>query len=142
MPSTTRRALLVTLGTAGTACVAGCSAPPADEIPAGGLQFVNKDVLPHELRMQVTAVGIKYDRDTRLAVGDQPVPRAIVERRTTAVVDAETSQTYEHISVEPVWYIVQFSIDGEVPEHGSPVRFHPPPNDGDPATNLGAKMFK
>jgi hypothetical protein len=92
--------------------------------------------------MQVTAVGTEYDRDARQAVGDPPVPQAIAERRTTVVVDPETTQAYEAVFTEPVWYTVQFTIDGEVPEHGGRVSFHPPPNDGKRGTYLGAKVFE
>ncbi|MHB9285685.1 hypothetical protein ACKVMT_01430 [Halobacteriales archaeon Cl-PHB] len=142
MPSLSRRSLLASLGTAGLASVAGCNALGSDDVPAGSLQFVNEDHLPHEFTMQVTAVGTDYDDDAREVVGDPPVPRAIAERRTTAVVDAQTTRTYEEVFTEPVWYTVRFTLDGEVPEHGGEVSFHPAPEEDERGTYLGARVYE
>ncbi|MFC7135394.1 MULTISPECIES: hypothetical protein [Salinibaculum] len=142
MPSRTRRGFLASLGTAGLAGVAGCTAFGSDDIPAGSLQFVNEDVLSHEFTMQVVAVGTEYDRDAREVVGDPAVSRVIAERRTTAVLDANTTRTYEDVFSEPVWYTVQFTFDGEVPENGGQVSFHPAPEDDGRGTYLGAKVFE
>jgi hypothetical protein len=102
------------LGVAGVGSVAGCNAVGSGEIPAGALQLVNRDTLPHEIAVEVTDVGTEYDEDARAVVGDPVVPEPLAERRTTAVLEADTARTYEAVFSEPVWYTVRVTIDGEV----------------------------
>jgi hypothetical protein len=142
MPSTTRRALLASLGTAGLASLAGCSLIASEDVPAGSLQFVNEDVLSHEFTMEIADVGTEYDREADTVVGDPAVLRPLIGRRTTAVVDADTTRTYQAIFTEPIWYTVRFTVDGEVPERGGLVSFHPAPSDGERGTYVGARVFE
>lgn len=142
MPSPTRRTLLASIGTVGFACVAGCNSTSSDDVPAGSLQFVNEDTLPHELTMQITDVGSGYDRDAQEVVGDVAIPEVLADRRTTAGVEPGTTRTYEAVFTEPLWYTVQFTIDGGVPRHGGQVSFHPAPSDEDRGTYVGAKVFE
>jgi hypothetical protein len=90
--------------------------------------LINRDTLPHEIAMEVTDIGNEYDEDTREVVGDPIVPQPLTERRTTAVLQPDTTQTYEGIFTEPVWYTVQFTVDGEVvTEPDGEVSFYPGP---------------
>ena len=57
MPSTNRRAVLAALGTAAVGGLAGCSASPGGDAPAGSLRFDNRDDLPHLFAFRVTGVG-------------------------------------------------------------------------------------
>lgn len=130
MPSITRRSFLATLGTAGVAGVAGCNAFGSEDVPAGALQVVNRDTLPHEIAMEVADVGAEYDEETREVVGDPIVPQPLRERQMTVVLDAQTTRTYEDIFTEPVWYTVRFTIDGEaVPNSDGTVSFYPGPRE-------------
>jgi len=128
MPSTTRRALITTLGATGVAGLAGCSAIGSRDVPAGSLQLVNRDTLPHEIAMEIVDVGTEYNEDTREVVGDPMVPQLLTERRTTAVLGADTTRTYEAVFSEPLWYTVRFTIDGEVAtEPDGSISFYPGP---------------
>jgi hypothetical protein len=142
MPSPTRRDLITSLGTVGLVSLAGCSTFGSEDIPAGSLQFVNEDVLSHEFTMQVTNVGTEYDQEAGQVVGDPAVPRALRERRTTAILAAGSTRTYEDIFTEPIWYTIQFTVDGEVPDPGGQVSVHPAPNGDDRGTYVGAKVFE
>jgi len=119
---------MATLGAIGFASAAGCNGLGSEAVPAGSLQLVNQDSLPHEIVMEITDVGNEYDEGAGEVVGDPNVPQYLTERRTTAVLEADTSRTYEAIFSEPVWYTVQFTIDGEVaPEPDGRVSSYPGP---------------
>jgi hypothetical protein len=78
--------------------------------------------------MEIVDVGTEYDEDTREVVGDPMVPQPLTERRTTAVLGADTTRTYEAVFSEPLWYTVRFTIDGEVAtEPDGSVSFYPGP---------------
>ncbi|WP_092662203.1 hypothetical protein [Halorientalis persicus] len=119
---------MATLAAAGFGGIAGCSALGSEDVPAGSLELVNRDTLPHEIAMEITDVGTEYEEDAREVVGDPIVPQPLTERRTTAILQADTTRTYEAIFTEPVWYTVRFTIDGEVvTEPDGKVSFYPGP---------------
>jgi hypothetical protein len=128
MPSTTRRSFVAALAGAGFGGFAGCNALGSEDVPAGSLELINRDTLPHEIAMKITDVGTEYDEDAQEVVGDPMVPQPLTERRTTAVLDADTTRTYDAIFTESVWYTVQFTIDGEaITEPDGKVSFYPGP---------------
>jgi hypothetical protein len=130
MPSITRRSFAAALVTAGVGGLAGCGLPASRDVAAGSLELVNRDTLPHEIAMEITDVGNEYDGDTREVVGDVMVPRAATERRTTAILQPDTTRIYEAVFTEPVWYTVRFTIDGEpLTEPDGEVSFYPGPRD-------------
>ncbi|WP_302082907.1 hypothetical protein [Salinibaculum rarum] len=114
-----RRTLLAALGTAGTTGLAGCSGLLDDELPAGSLHLENRHDLPHIVRMTVTDVGsdgVRTDDgyDVRGDVTIRPEQRRL---QTSISVAPNEIKTFEAIFTEPVTYLIEFTVDGVVPEN-------------------------
>ena len=144
MPSTTRRALLAALGTAGGAGLAGCSGlgtGGTDDPPAGSLRFENDHDLPHAVSMRVTGVGTEPGDGPSEVTGEPIVPNTQRELSATTVVEPGETQVYEGIFAEAVWYGVAFTLDGDPPEdEAGHVQFYPAPTDGERGAILGARI--
>jgi len=114
-----RRTLLAALGTAGTTSLAGCSGFLDDELPAGSLHLENLHDLPHIVRMTVTDVGTDGVRtdDGYDVRGDVTVRPGQRQLQTSISVAPDEIKTFEAVFTEPVTYLVEFTVDGVVPEN-------------------------
>jgi hypothetical protein len=137
-----RRTFLTSIGSIPLAGLAGCSAESSESPPAGSLRFVNEHNVPHAIRMRVTGVG-STPGDTQGAVeGDPIVPAAQRELTTSTTVKPGHRQTYESVFTEPVWYGIEFTLDGEVPDDDVGVTtFQPAPADEETGRILSGKVF-
>lgn len=83
------------------------------------------------MRIEVTGVGADSGDGAGDVTGDVIVPstqRAIVASTT---VDPTDSEVYESVFTEPVWYGVQFVVDGEIPpDNRGTSTFNPAAADG------------
>ena len=144
MPSTTRRALLATLGSAGIAGLAGCrdlGLRGTDDPPAGSLRFECDHTVPHTVAMRVTGVGTAPGDGPSEVTGDPVVPRPQRELTASTVLEPGERQVYEGVFTEAVWYGVTFTLDGELPDHeAGQVQFYPAPTDGERGAVLGARI--
>ncbi|MFB6087937.1 MAG: hypothetical protein ABEJ85_05395 [Haloarculaceae archaeon] len=142
MPSTTRRSVLASLGAVAVGSIAGCNAVGSADPPAGSLRFVNDHDLPHAIRMEVTDVGDAPGDGPAAVTGDPIVPPAQRTLTASTVVDPGETQTYESVFTEPVWYAVQFTVDGREPENDAGITaFHPAPADGESGSTLTGKVY-
>jgi hypothetical protein len=115
-----RRSFLAALGIAGTTSLAGCGDfLDDDELPAGSLRIENTRNLPHLVKMTVTDVGndgVNTD-DGYDVRGDVAVRSEQRELQTSIYVAPNEIKTFEAIFTEPVTYLVEFTVDGVVPEN-------------------------
>jgi len=143
MPSATRRSILASLGTAGLTVLAGCGFNEADEPSAGSLQFVNEHELPHAVSMRVTGVGSTPGDGPDEVEGDPIVPPGQRGLRASTVVRPTETQTYEGVFTEPVWYGVEFTVDGELPDdNAGQVKYYPAPRNDEPGSVLVGKVYE
>lgn len=132
MPSSSRRSVLGALGTAVLGSLAGCSVLGPDRPPAGSLRFRNDGDLPHVISVRVTGVGAEPGEEAGAVTGDVTVPPAQRSLGASAAVEPGERQTYRAVFTEPVWYGVQFTLDGDAPENDTgTVAFNPVPPDAD-----------
>ncbi|ERG97767.1 MAG: hypothetical protein J07HQX50_01795 [Haloquadratum sp. J07HQX50] len=126
-----RRALLASLSSLGLVGIAGCSSLQQDDIPAGSLQFENQDDLPHVIGMSVIDIGTEAETDAdRYSISGNVTVRP-QQRELTAsssIAPGET-QTFRNVFTESVYYLVEFTLDGDLPETGGRVPFNPSPPD-------------
>lgn len=111
-----KRSLLASAGTLAVSSLAGCGSFSEQPVPAGSLRFENNHTLPHSIRIEVTGVGAAPGDGAGAVTGEvtvRPAQRTIVASTT---VDPGNSETYESVFTEPVWYGIQFVVDGEIPE--------------------------
>ncbi|MDQ2074447.1 hypothetical protein RBH20_18070 [Haloarcula sp. H-GB4] len=130
MPSLNRRAFLATLGASTVGKLAGCSTIGTDDPPAGSLQFINQDSLPHAMQLAVTDVGSELNNETGTVAGDVPVPAPQRNLTATEQLSSEESTTYTDVFTEPVWYAVECTVDGQQTtqeEFQTEAMFHPAP---------------
>jgi len=145
MPPSSRRTFLAALGTTATATLAGCSAltRDSDDTPAGSLRFENRHSVPHSIRVAVVDVGTAPG-DGQGEVRGEPDPPVRESQRTltaTGTVDPDETALYERVFTAPVWYAVQFRLDGERLEDGAgTVAFEPAPGDDERGSFLGAEV--
>jgi hypothetical protein len=134
-----RRALLSSLSALGVSGLAGCSTFRDDDIPAGSLQFENRDNLPHVIGISVVAVGTESETDSEgySVTGDVTVSPQQRELRASSSVAPGETQTFEDIFTESVYYLVEFTLDGTVPETGGQVPFTPSPSEREYYSVLG-----
>jgi hypothetical protein len=137
-----RRSFLASAGLGALGATAGCALPESTGPPAGSLRFVNEHSVPHGIAMRVTGVGSGPGDAPGAVEGDPIVPPAQRELTATAVVDPGETRTYEGVFTEPVWYGVEFSLDGTVPGNGGAVAFHPAPQDGETAEFLTGRVYE
>ncbi|MFB6198277.1 MAG: hypothetical protein ABEI52_08440 [Halobacteriaceae archaeon] len=132
LPSVSRRSILRAVGTGMLGSLAGCSALGTDRPPAGSLRFTNDDNLPHMISVRVTDVGATLGSKPGTVTGTVTVPPAQRSLEASATIAPTKRQTYTSVFTEPVWYAVQFTLDGDIPENdtGTTV-FHPVPPDAD-----------
>lgn len=132
MPSIRRRSVLGAVGTVVLGSLAGCSALSDDRPPAGSLRFVNDDDLPHVISIRVTGVGSEPGEEPGAVTGDVIAPPSQRSLEASASIEPGEQHTYQTVFTEPVWYGIQFTLDGDIPENdtGTTV-FHPVPPDAD-----------
>jgi hypothetical protein len=127
MPS--RRAVLAAASTAFAASVAGCGQSGSDDPPAGTVRFVNRDDVPHDLRIAVTGIGTEPGDDQGSVSGD---PEGVPGDQTftaTASLDPESTEEYESVFDVAVWHAVEFTVDGRpLNEDRGRVAFNPMPD--------------
>ncbi|WP_458208870.1 hypothetical protein [Haladaptatus sp. NG-SE-30] len=138
-----RRALLTSLSALGISGVAGCSSVLNDDIPAGSLQFENQDSLPHIIGMSVVDVGAESgtDSDGYSVSGDVTVRPQQRELTASSSVAPGETQTFKHIFTESVYYLVEFTLDGAVPETSGQIPFNPSPSSRENYNVLGGVVF-
>ncbi|WP_353633988.1 hypothetical protein ABSL23_12695 [Halobacterium sp. NMX12-1] len=122
-----RRALLASLSAIGLSGLAGCAVFQSGDIPAGTLQFENRDDLPHVVGISVVDVGTDggADADGYSVSGDVTVRPQQRELTASSSVAPGETQTFRNIFTESVYYLVEFTIDGDVPENAGRVPFNP-----------------
>jgi hypothetical protein len=131
MPSSSRRALLASLCAATVGGLSGCAALSDRSPPAGTLRFVNDHDLPHSIRLAVTGVGSEPGDEPGSVTGDVIVPPEQRELTASTVVAPGERETYEGVFTEPVWYGIQFEVDGETPENDAGTTVFNPAADGE-----------
>lgn len=142
MPST-RRAVLASLGTVAAGGLAGCARPDSGDLPAGSLQFQNNHDLPHAITVAVTDVGTDTGDDPGAVTGDPIVPAAQRSLTASASVDPGGSETYERVFTEPVWYVVEFTVDGRPPrEDARTTVYHPVPPGKETGRTLTGRVYE
>lgn len=138
MPS--RRAVLAIASTCVATALAGCNGNSEVDPPAGSLRVVNRDTLPHDMRMEVTDIGTEAGEEAGIVTGDPDIP-GDVSLTMTAHLDAGATQTHESVFTQPVWYAVEFTVDGRVPEtREGAVAFNPAPSGEDRGRTLEASV--
>ena len=128
MSPTKRRTFISSLGAAAIGSVAGCATSADGDPPGGSLQFTNQDALPHSLQLSVTNVGSELDNGT--VIGEVTVPAQQRDLTTTEQLSPEDTTTYTDVFIEPVWYVVECTVDGRQTsdrEGIAQVTFHPAP---------------
>lgn len=131
MPSIDRRTYLSSLEAVTIGSLAGCTAITEQSPPAGSLRFVNDSTLPHSIRVEVTGVGAEPGDGTGGVTGDVIAPPMQRTLTASSVVSPDETETYESAFTEPVWYGIQFWLDGEIPEdNAGTTRFNPAAADG------------
>lgn len=138
-----RRALLTSFSVLGVSSLAGCSNLQNDDIPAGSLQFENQDNLPHIIGISVVDVGTEAetDSDGYSVSGDVTVPPQQRELTASSSVTPGETQTFRNIFTESVYYLVEFTLDGNLPETGGRVPFNPSPSDREYDNVLGGVVY-
>lgn len=116
MPSLNRRTFLAALGAGTVGSLSGCASLFDQSHPAGSLRFVNDHNLPHSIRIEVTGVGANPGEEPGKVTGDVIAPPTQRNLTASTTVGPADSETYENIFTEPVWYGVQFLLDGEIPD--------------------------
>jgi hypothetical protein len=143
VPSTRRRAFLASLGSAAAFGLAGCSRLRSGEPPAGSLRFENDHDLPHAITVAVTDVGTDTGDDPGAVTGDPVVPPAQRSLTASASLDSGGSETYERVFTEPVWYVVEFTVDGRPPrEDARATVYHPVPPGEETGRTLTGRVYK
>jgi len=143
MPPVDRRSLLAAFGSAAVAGAAGCSSVLSDEPPAGSLRFVNEHSVPHSIAIRVTDVGTEPGDGPGAVDGDPVVPPAQRELTAATAIEPGEQSTYESVFTEPVWYAVQFTVDGQEPENETgTTAFRPSPTDRAAGNTLSAKISR
>ena len=131
MPSMDRRRVLASVGTVTVGSLAGCGTVGEQSPPAGSLRFENDHSLPHSVRCEVTGVGTTPGEGAGDVTGTATVPAPQRDLTASTTVAPGESQTYERVFTEPVWYGVQFTLDGERPaDNAGTTRFNPAAADG------------
>ena len=125
-----RRALLTSLGALGVAGLAGCSRFLNGDVPAGSLQFENRDNLPHVIGMSVVDVGAEpaTSGEGYSVSGDVTVPHQQRTLTASSSVAPGETQTFTNIFTESVYYLIEFTLDGTTPETGGQYPFNPSPS--------------
>lgn len=131
MPSLNRRTLLGSAGAVAAGSLAGCGFLSDQALPAGSLRFENNHTLPHSIRVEVTGVGDEPGDEPGAVTGDVIAPPMQRNLTASTTVDPADTETFESVFTEPVWYGIQFEVDGEIPpdNSGTPV-FNPAAADG------------
>lgn len=134
-----RRTVLTSLGAFGVAGLAGCSQFRDSDIPAGSLQFENRDNLPHNIGMSVVNIGAESETaaDGYSVSGNVTVPQTQQTLTASSSIGPSETQTFENIFTESVYYLVEFTFDGTTPDEGGRVPFNPSPSVGEYYTISG-----
>jgi hypothetical protein len=135
-----RRSFLASAGLCVLGATAGCALPESTGPPAGSLRFANEHSVPHDIAMRVTGVGSESGDAPGAVEGDPIVPPPQRELTATAVLDPGETRTYEAVFTEPVWYGVEFGLDGAVPDTGGAVTWHPAPAEGERGSYLAGRV--
>lgn len=142
VPSTDRRTVLAAVGTAVGGGLAGCSTFSGGDAPAGSLRLDNRDDLPHLIGVRVTGVGERPGDDGSTA-GDVAVPPSQRELTASDTLSPGETETFPGVFTEPVWYAVEFAVDGEHPADGAGrTLYHPSPPDRDRGRVLGGTVYE
>jgi hypothetical protein len=139
MPSSSRRSVVAALG---TLALAGCAdLGGSEDPPAGTLRFVNDDDLPHAVSVRVLDVGTAPGEAPGAVTGDPTVEPAQRTLTASTVLEPDESRTYRAVFTNRVWYGVEFALDGEVPDQGGRLEYHPAPGDDAPGETLTARVL-
>ena len=138
-----RRALLASLSALSMSGLAGCASFQNDDIPAGSLQFENQDNLPHVIGISVIDIGTESetDSDGYSVSGEVTAPPQQRELTASSSVAPGETQTFRNIFTESVYYLVEFTLDGSVPETGGRIPFNPSPSNRKYDNVLGGVVF-
>ncbi|WP_440992268.1 hypothetical protein [Haloarchaeobius baliensis] len=138
-----RRSLLTSLGTLGVTGVAGCSGLLDEDVPAGSLRFENRDSLPHVIGMSVVDVGSDSETgsDGYDVTGEVTVRPGQRELTASQSVAPGETRTFRDVFTESVYYLVEFTLDGEHPEDGGTIPFNPSPPDREYDNVLGGVVY-
>lgn len=143
MPSPNRRTFLAALATGTLVSLTGCASSVDESPPAGSLRFVNNHNLPHSIRIEVTGVGATPGEEPGKVRDDVIAPPMQRHLTASTTVGPEDSETYENIFTEPVWYGVQFLLDGAVPDDNAGTTvFNPADADGGSWEVLTGKIYE
>ncbi len=143
MPVGDRRTVLATLGWLTLGTTGGCLSWFDPPVPAGSLRFRNDHHLPHTIRLAVTGVGEAPGDGPGNVTGDVIVPPAQRELTSASTLEPGETETYEEVFAEPVYYGIQFELDGEEPgEDAGTVVFNPAPPDGDGGQFLEGRVYE
>lgn len=130
-----RRALLSSLGVCGISCLAGCSATATEEPPTGSVRFSNQHDLPHVVGFTITDIGTETARSSESSVvtGDTRLSLPIHKQDLTTSVSIAPSETVLYPDIfskqaqKPIYYAVEFTVDGSVPKEGGRIPYSPAP---------------
>jgi len=123
--------------------LAGCSSLQQGDVPAGSLQFENQDDLPHVIGMSVIDIGTEAGTDADgYSVSCEATVRPQQRELTTSssIAPGET-QTFQDVFTESVYYLLEFTLDGDLPETGGKVPFNPSPPDREYDNFLGGVVY-
>ncbi|QLD88585.1 hypothetical protein HWV07_05875 [Natronomonas salina] len=134
-----RRALLSSLGALTVSGLSGCSSSEEEEEqpPAGSVRFSNRHDLPHVVGFTITNIGTEIDHssDDSVVTGDTRLSLPIHKKDLSTSVSIAPDETslypgaFSKRASDALYYAVEFSLDGSVPERGEPIPFSPAPSD-------------
>lgn len=131
MPSIERRTYLTSLSGVAIGGLAGCPALTTQSPPAGSLRFINDSRLPHAIRVEVTDVGAEPSDGAGGVTGNVIAPPTQRTLTASSVVSPADTETFDSVFTEPVWYGIQFWLDGDIPEdNAGTTRLNPAAADG------------
>lgn len=102
---------------------------------------MNNSDLPHSITVRVTDVGAYIGEQSNSPEGNVAVPPTQRNLTASTTVSPDDRQTYEGVFASPVWYTVQFTVDGREPANESgTVTFHPAPPDREYGNFLSGRV--
>lgn len=136
-----RRTLLVSVG--GLSTLAGCSVLTEGDLPAGTVQFENRDDLPHVIEMSVEDGGEAVGDGPGEVAGDALVRPGQRTLTAAAAVGPGETQTFEHTFTESIWYSIVFTVDGHPPANDTGRRaYNPAPSDATYGNVLSGTVYQ
>ncbi|MFB6196906.1 MAG: hypothetical protein ABEI52_01380, partial [Halobacteriaceae archaeon] len=141
MPSIDRREFLGATGAVALGALAGCSLPGTGRPPAGSLRFKNDDSLPHVMSVRVRDIGAEVGENPNTVSGNVTAPPSQRDLSASTSLEPGEVQTYQSVFRESAWYVVSFTVDGEVPEDGvGTTVYNPAPEDAENGRFLSGRV--